>query len=75
LNKQALKDIIALGEGYTAEFKRSGTTGGLGREILLNLSCYLLDRQDQRLANDFENEGGFTERLYRVRNAKRRNKS
>jgi len=42
---------------------------------LLNLSCYLLDRQVQRLANDFENEGGFTERLYRVRSAKRRNKS
>jgi four helix bundle suffix protein len=42
---------------------------------LLNLSCYLLDRQVQRLANNFENEGGFTERLYRVRSAKRRNKS
>ncbi|MBN1904453.1 MAG: putative DNA binding domain-containing protein [Deltaproteobacteria bacterium] len=32
MNKQSLKDIIALGEGYTTEFKRSGTTG-LGREI------------------------------------------
>jgi four helix bundle suffix protein len=42
---------------------------------LLNLSCYLLDRQAQRLANDFENEGGFTERLYRFHSAKRRNKS
>jgi len=39
---------------------------------LLNLACYLLDRQVERLATDFENEGGFTERLYRVRNAKRR---
>ena len=42
---------------------------------LLNLSCYLLDRQVQRLASEFENEGGFTERLYRVRSAKPRNKS
>lgn len=42
---------------------------------LLNLSCYLLDRQVQRLANNFENEGGFTERLYRVRSVKRRKKS
>ena len=42
---------------------------------LLNLSCYLLDRQVERLAKDFENKGGFTERLYRVRSAKRRNKS
>ncbi len=39
---------------------------------LLNLACYLLDRQVARLAEDFENEGGFTERLYRVRTAKRR---
>ncbi len=40
---------------------------------LLNLACYLLDRQVQRLASDFENKGGFTERLYRVRSAKRKN--
>lgn len=30
---------------------------------LLNLACYLLDRQVERLAIDFESEGGFTERL------------
>ena len=39
---------------------------------LLNLACWLLDRQVERQARDFENEGGFTERLYRVRCAKRR---
>jgi len=38
---------------------------------LLNLACYLLDRQVARLAADFENDGGFIERLYRVRTAKR----
>jgi four helix bundle suffix protein len=44
-----------------------------GALSLLNLACYLLDRQVERLALDFENEGGFTERLYKVRTAKRRN--
>ncbi len=38
---------------------------------LLNLACYLLDRQVERLAQDFEREGGFTERLYRKRLQKR----
>ena len=39
---------------------------------LLAVACTLLDRQVAQLAADFENEGGFTERLYRVRTAKRR---
>ena len=39
---------------------------------LINLVCYFLDCQVSRLAQDFENEGGFTERLYRVRSAKRK---
>jgi four helix bundle suffix protein len=39
---------------------------------LLNLTCYFLDRQIERLAKDFENEGGFTERLYRIRSANRK---
>ena len=39
---------------------------------LLNLSCYLLDRQLSAQAASFEKEGGFTERLYRVRSAARR---
>ena len=41
--------------------------------VLLAVACSLLDRQVERLAQDFENEGGFTERLYTVRTAKRRN--
>jgi four helix bundle suffix protein len=41
---------------------------------LLNLACYLLDRQVERLAKNFETEGGFTERLYKVRTAKRRHR-
>lgn len=40
---------------------------------LLAVACALLDRQVARLAADFETEGGFTERLYRVRSTNRRN--
>ncbi|MBL9113923.1 MAG: four helix bundle protein [Verrucomicrobiaceae bacterium] len=40
---------------------------------LLNLACWLLDRQVQAQAEAFEKEGGFTERLYRVRSQRRRN--
>lgn len=39
---------------------------------LLNLCCYFLDRQIAAQAKDFEKEGGFTERLYKVRTARRR---
>jgi four helix bundle suffix protein len=38
---------------------------------LLNLCCYLLKRQVATQARDFEEEGGFTERLYRVRKTRR----
>ena len=40
--------------------------------LLLNLCCYLLDRQLEAQAQAFETEGGFTERLYRIRNKRRR---
>ena len=39
---------------------------------LLNLCCHLLDRQLQAQATAFQNEGGFTERLHRVRSQKRK---
>ena len=39
--------------------------------ILLTVACSLLDRQLDAQAKAFEKEGGFTERLYRVRSAKR----
>ncbi len=39
---------------------------------LLNLCCHFLDRQLATQAQAFENEGGFTERLYRVRNGARK---
>ncbi len=39
---------------------------------LLNLCCRLLDRQLAAQAKAFEDQGGFTERLYRVRSQRRR---
>jgi four helix bundle suffix protein len=38
---------------------------------LLNLACYLLDKQIAAQEEAFVEEGGFTERLYRVRSARR----
>jgi four helix bundle suffix protein len=40
--------------------------------VLVGVACALLDRQIAALAKSFENEGGFTERLYRVRSENRR---
>jgi four helix bundle suffix protein len=39
--------------------------------VLLAVSCSLLDRQLAALATAFETEGGFSERLYRIRSEKR----
>jgi four helix bundle suffix protein len=39
--------------------------------ILITVACALLDRQLASLAAAFEREGGFTERLYRVRKSAR----
>jgi four helix bundle suffix protein len=43
-----------------------------GALVLITVACSLLDRQLASQSNAFENEGGFTERLYRVRTTKRR---
>ena len=42
-----------------------------GALVLLNLCIYLLGRQIQSQARAFEEEGGFTERLYRRRTRRR----
>ena len=41
--------------------------------VLVGVACALLDRQLKAQAKSFETEGGFTERLHRVRSARRRN--
>jgi len=43
--------------------------------VLIVVACSLLDRQVSRLAQDFEKEGGFTERLYKIRSSKRKEQS
>lgn len=40
--------------------------------LLITVACALLDRQIAAQAKSFEEEGGFTERLYRVRTDRRR---
>jgi four helix bundle suffix protein len=50
---------------------RSAELAANGALSLLNVCCYLLDRQLAAQASAFEREGGFTERLYRVRSEKR----
>lgn len=42
--------------------------------VLIAVACGLLDRQIAAQAKAFEDEGGFTERLYRVRTDRRRRK-
>lgn len=40
--------------------------------VLIAVACSLLDRQIAAQSRAFEQEGGFTERLYRVRTARRK---
>ena len=42
--------------------------------VLITVACSLLNRQVERLAEDFEKNGGFTEKLYNVRNDYRNKK-
>jgi len=42
-----------------------------GALVLVNVACYLLDRQIAAQAKAFEQDGGFTERMYRVRMERR----
>lgn len=56
------------GQGKTATYPELAANAAL---VLLAVACSLLDRQISVQAEAFENEGGFTERLYRVRTAKR----
>jgi four helix bundle suffix protein len=40
--------------------------------VLLTVACSLLDHQVEQQADSFKHEGGFTERLYRVRTEERK---
>ncbi|HPO09061.1 MAG TPA: four helix bundle suffix domain-containing protein [bacterium] len=43
--------------------------------VLIAVACSLLSRQLAAQAESFETQGGFTERLYRIRSQRRQNKS
>ena len=68
--QKSVSSSVPVGEGPCPSLSPA-TLAANGALSLLNLACYFLDRQVERLATDFENHGGFTERLYRVRSAKR----
>ena len=53
----------------TAPYPEIAANGALA---LIAVACVLLSRQLAAQARTFEEEGGFTERLYRVRSARRR---
>ncbi len=59
----------------TASTKSTGSTfpeiAANGALALLAVACSLLDRQIATLEKNFVEEGGFTERLYRVRSQRR----
>jgi four helix bundle suffix protein len=40
--------------------------------VLINVACGLLSRQISALANEFEQKGGFSERMYRIRSNRRK---
>ena len=40
--------------------------------VLIAVASSLLDRQVARLARDFEEQGGFTEKMYKVRSARKK---
>jgi four helix bundle suffix protein len=42
-----------------------------GALVLIGVACALLDRQIRAQATTFQQEGGFTERLYRIRSKRR----
>ena len=66
----------ASGTSKKTELKLTNVARGSLEELRLDYEdflrrCSLLDRQLAAQATTFETEGGFTERLYRVRSEKR----
>ena len=68
------KALAGPGEAAPCSSVPSSVFVANGALSLLNLTCYLLDRQLAAQAASFEQEGGFTERLYRIRQDRRRGK-
>jgi four helix bundle suffix protein len=63
---------VSIRVGFLGPTPPSAVAAANGALSLLNLCCYLLDRQLAAQAEAFTAEGGFTERLYRRRTGARR---
>jgi four helix bundle suffix protein len=73
-NSNAVKNSSAVVSPSTGSIKSTSSTPSTYPElaanaalVLIAVACSLLDRQLASLASAFEREGGFTERLHRVR--------
>ena len=76
-NLQELRDWINGPDGHYGSDGQQSTTPEVAANaalVLLGVACKLLDRQIEHLAEDFENFGGFTERLYQIRKQKQTKK-
>lgn len=59
------------GRGRAEDFASYPEIAANAALVLIAVACSLLDRQIKALAQAFEDQGGFTERLYRARTSKR----
>ena len=78
-NLPQLRQLMALLVSDLSDKSDQSDKNALKQEVaantmicLINQETYLLARQIARLAADFEKDGGFTERLYRIRSEKRK---
>ena len=62
---------VPVGESPCSSVPSSAALAANGALSLLNLCCHLLDRQIAVLAEKFEREGGFAERMNRIRRDRR----
>jgi four helix bundle suffix protein len=69
--REAEPSSVVVREGHSPSVSASALVANAALS-LLNLCCYLLDRQLAAQARAFETEGGFTERLYRIRTKRRK---
>ncbi len=67
MNLQSTKSTLST-ESTPSTYPESAANAAL---VLITVACALLDRQLASLAAAFEREGGFTERLYRIRKTAR----
>jgi four helix bundle suffix protein len=67
-----VRDTTRTEKGHDATPADCADTAANAAIVLISVACYLLDKQIRQLADKFEKEGGFTERLYNVRRNQRR---